>query len=231
MRRYQPDYVSTDEYKKLLTENKARAALVQAANLSWAAAIDSPELVFPKEGEAEFANLLSAAQQQAAKLEPRVDQLYQTLAFGEGDRAKLAQPRWQAGYDLAMGRTLAVMVRTKVYNGMLAKAKQGMKFENDKSDTWTLVPDDEVSVGSALEKAGEQARMYLNRVVKDHEGTPWAMLASKELEKPVGFKWEESYTGVQAKKDAIGAGGNAAAQANDKEKKLVKPKPKRKPRL
>lgn len=232
MRRYQPDYVSTDEYKKLLMENKARAALVQAANLSGGAGMASPALSFPKEGEAEFANLLSEAQQQAAKLEPRVDQLYQTLAVGESDRPKLTQPRWQAGYDLAMGRTLAVMVRTKVYNGMLAKAKQGMKFENEKNDTWNLVPADEVSVGSALEKQAEQARMYLNRVVKDHAGTPWAMLAAKELEKPIGFKWEEAYTGVQAKKEAIGDGdAAAAAMANDKMKKLEKPKQTRKPNL
>jgi hypothetical protein len=231
MRRYQPDYVSTDEYKKLIMENKARAALVQAANLSGGAGMASPALVFPKEGEAEFANLLSEAQQQAAKLEPRVDQLYQTLAVGEGDRPKLTQPRWQAGYDLAMGRTLAVMVRTKVYNGMLAKAKQGMKFENEKNDTWKLVPADEVSVGSALEKQAEQARMYLNRVVKDHAGTPWAMLAAKELENPIGFKWEEEYTGVQAMKDAIGDGGDAAAQANDKAKAMVKPKQTRRPQL
>jgi hypothetical protein len=73
--------------------------------------------------------------------------------------------------------------------------------------------------------------MYLSRVVKEHEGTPWAMLAAKELENPIGFKWEESYTGVQAKKDAIGDGGDAAAQANDKPKMLVKPKEKRRPQL
>ena len=231
MRSYQPDYVSTDEYKKLISENKARGALVQAAHLSWTDSMRAPQLVFPKEGEAEFANLLSAAQQQAAKLEPRVDQLYQTLTFGEDDRKRLTQPRWQAGFDLAMGRTLAVMVRTKVYNGMLAKAKQGMKFEVDGNDTWTLVPDDEVTVGSALEKNAEQAREYLNRVVKEHEGTPWAMLAAEELKTPIGFKWEESNTGVQAKKDNAGAGNGVAAPANDKPKMLTKPKPKRKPVL
>ena len=32
-----------------------------------------------------------------------------------------------------------MMVRTSTYNTILAKAKRGMKFEKDDSDTWVLV--------------------------------------------------------------------------------------------
>jgi hypothetical protein len=33
--------------------------------------------------------------------------------------------------------------------------------------------------------------MYLNRVIKEHPGTPWAYLAHRELTTPLGWKWTE----------------------------------------
>jgi hypothetical protein len=228
MRNYRPDYVSVEEYKKLVNENKARYALLQAAQESAVAPMREPVLEFPKTTEAEFANALSKAQQVAAVLEPVVNKLFDTLKNGEKDRARLTQPRWQAGYDLAMGRVMAVKVRTEAYNAMLAKAKQGMKFKDEKNDTWVLVPADEISVGSALEKQKEQAKTYLSRVVTDHKDTPWAMLAAKELETPLGWRWEEKNTGVQAAKENMGAGGGNANPANDK-KQMMKRPPKKPP--
>lgn len=134
--------------------------------------------------------------------------------------------RWQAGYDLAMGRVLAVKVRTESYNAMLAAAKRGLKPKDPKSNTWTLKPDDEISVGSALQKVADRAKMYLERVVKDHEGTPWAMLAQQELKDPLGWKWEESFTDLTPMRQGAG-NGNAPAPANDAAKMLAKPPPKR----
>jgi hypothetical protein len=231
MRRYQPDYISVDEYKKRLMTNAAKKALVEASMLTWASQMESPQLVFPKVNEAELANLLSRAQQEAAKVEPKVDQLYSILSAGEKDRPKLDAPRWQAGFDLAMGRTLAVMVRTKAYNAMLAQAKQGMKFQNPNNDTWVLKSSDKILVGSVLEKQAQQARVYLERVVKEHEGTPWAMLAARELKEPLGWEWEEKHTGVNAPREGMGGNGNPAPPANDRMKKLEKPKEVRRPKL
>jgi hypothetical protein len=55
-------------------------------------------------------------------------------------REQEESPRWRAGFDLAMGRVLAQKVRTETYNAMLAKAKLGMKFEDEKNNTWVLEP-------------------------------------------------------------------------------------------
>jgi hypothetical protein len=228
MRAYAPDYVTREEYKKRLMSNKARMALVSAAELSWAAPMDSPTMKFPKRNQAALANALSMAQRDAAKREPRLNAIYETLALGEKDRPKLTEPRWQAGYDLAMGRTLAVLVRTKTYNAMLAHAKQGMEFKNKDSDTWVLEPSDKITVSSILEKQAKEAKTYLERVVKEHPGTPWAMLAKRELEQPFGYEWTETHTGVNDPKPAAGAGN---ANPNDKRKMLAKPKPKRTPKL
>lgn len=196
MRSYVPDYMPAKEYERSVLQNKAKMALLQASQKSMVMQMDQPQTRFAKlgEDEAQLKRQLDEAQKAAAILEPRINDLYQTLKLGEPDRSKLTQPRWQAGYDLAMGRVMAIKARTEAYNGMLAKAKNGMKFSNEKNNTWILVAADEISVGSALEKVAKQARDYLDRVIKDHPGTPWALLAETERKEPIGWKWTESFT-------------------------------------
>lgn len=226
MRTYQPDYVSVKEYEQKLTHNKARSALVRAATQSQLQPMENPRLEFPKTDEAGFKRSLDEAQQMAAKLGPKVDMLYQILKDGEKDRAKLTEPRWQAGFDLAMGRVLAVKVRTEAYNAMLAKAKSGLKFNQPNSDTFVLEPADEISVGSALEKMAKQAREHLERVRQQHAGTPWALLAERELKEPIGWKWGEKSLKLEQQRRMAAVGGNNA-NPKDAVKKLEKPKPKR----
>jgi hypothetical protein len=224
MRKYRPDYVPPEEYMRRLRENKAREALVKAANLSWINQMEAPQTRFPKTDEAAFVNALSEAQKAAAKLEPEINMLFETLRLGEPDRAKEDVPRWQAGYDLAIGRVMAVKARTEAYNAMLAAAKRGLKFKDEKNNTWVLAPADEISVGSQLEKTAAKAREYLERVVSEHPDTPWSYLAQKELENPIGWKWQEEYTAPPGSRD--GAGNGNPAPANDRLNMLDR-KPKR----
>lgn len=225
MRRYRPDYLSLTEYDKRVSQNKARWALVSAASNPQLAQMENAKTRFVKSDEAKFSADLSEAQQGAARLEPKVNALYEHLRLGEADRQKETVPRWQAGYDLAMGRTMAVKVRTESYNAMLAAAKRGLKFKDPKNNTWILQPDDEISVGSQMAKMGERAKMYLDRVVKEHAGTPWALLAERELKDPLGWKWVEEYTDL-APKPKANPNAAAAAPADDKRMMLKKPKPK-----
>ncbi|HUE73738.1 MAG TPA: vWA domain-containing protein [Pirellulaceae bacterium] len=229
MRRYRPDYVSAQDYLKNLERNAARAALVKAAASSQIEQMADPRLRFVKRDEGAFATDLTTAQQAAAALEPKINNLYELLRKGEADREKEDIARWQAGYDLAMGRVLAVKVRTEGYNQILAAAKRGLKFKDAKNNTWVLTPSDEITVGSQMVKMAERAKMYLNRVVQEHPGTPWALLAERELKDPLGWKWKEEFTDLNPPRNTV-AGNNApAAAANDQKGMLKKPPPKRPP--
>jgi hypothetical protein len=231
MRKYRPDYVSPTEYQRRVQSNKARIALVEAAKYSWMSSLEDPALKFVKRSEADLSNSLTEAQKQAAAIEPKIRGLADVLKQGESDRPEENSPRWKAGYDLAMGRVLAAQVRTEAYNAMLAKAKRGLNFEDPKNNTWKLAPADEITVGSQLEKSATKAKTYLSRVVEEHPGTPWALLAKRELEQPVGWKWVEEFTDLAPPNNG-GGGGNANAPANDKANMIKKGPPKRKvPRL
>jgi hypothetical protein len=189
--------------------------------------MDSPTMIFPREDDGRLVNLLSEAQKKAAVLQPKIDALHGLLAAGLPDRAKIKEKRWQAGYDLALGRVLALKVRTDAYNIMLAQAKTGMKFKNPKNDTWVLRPSNDVAqVGSQTERLAKQANEFLQRVVDEHPGTPWAQMATDELRTPLGYSWAEMYTGVNAPRQGNPGNGNPNP-GDDMRRSIAPPKPSR----
>jgi hypothetical protein len=228
LKAYRPDYVASAKIEQMLAANKAKKSLVEAAKSSQIAPMESPQMTFPREDDGALALLLAEAQKVAARITPKIDALYGILAAGAADREKIQEHRWQAGYDLAMGRVLAVKIRTDAYNIMLAQAKTGMKFKDPKNDTWVLQPSDDVSAtGSQTDKLAKQCRTYLERVVKDNPGTPWAFLAAEELKTPLGYAWSETFTGVNKPKMGDGGGG-APNPADDKARaRMAPPKPAR----
>jgi hypothetical protein len=190
--KYAPQYVSQHDYEKLLAGNKAWNALVEAAKLPKINIEAYPEQSFEKKNEAQFTRQLNTAQQFAARHSPPVDQLHSILSVGESDRDKLTSPRLQAEYDLAIGRTLACKVRLDGYYAMLAALKRGKNFTNESSRRWHIEQANTIETGSQLQKMSEKSIMYLQRVQKDHPGTPWAKLAEHELKIPLGWEWRES---------------------------------------
>ena len=190
--KYAPDYVSAEQYQRLLTENKCRMALHNAALLPPATGLESETTSFQKgKDEATLAKGVTRAQEAAAIRDQPLQKLYDALIVGEADRPKLTGARWQAGYDLAMGQVLAAKARLDGYNAMLAALKQGKSFANPDSTRWVLEPADDIPVGSALDKMAKNSRVYLKRVIDEHKGTPWAAVAERELRVPAGWKFVE----------------------------------------
>ncbi len=191
---YAPDYVNEDQYKQLLSENKCRRALHNAAQLPTTLELDpNVRVSFPKEkDEATMAKGITVAQRAAAERDQPLQHLYDAMVAGESDRPNLTGARWQAEYDLAMGQVLAAKARLDGYNTILAVLKQGKTFANPTSKRWVLEPADELAVSSALDKMVKSSRAYLQRVVTEHKGTPWAAMAQAELNHPAGWKLVEN---------------------------------------
>jgi hypothetical protein len=187
--RYAPDYVSAEDYKKLIASSKARQALVEAAKIGRADILDNPNLSFPKvANEAQMKRQLDEAQQVSARVAPQLDRLYEVLLAGEADRDRLDSPRWQAEFDYALGRVIAAKVRNDGYNQMIAALKAA-KAPRTPRRTSSRRPNS-YETSSALKKMADKARMYLERVVKEHPGTPWARFAEDDLKVPMGWKWQ-----------------------------------------
>jgi hypothetical protein len=192
MARYAPAYVPLDEYRARVAENKAIAAVVALASEGGAiGTLQSPILEFDARDQAQLKRDLDIAQRPAALLSQTVNQLQARLQDAEKEREKLTDRRWQATFDLAMGQALATVVRVDGYNGMLAQLKTGKNFTNPKADLWVLEAADSIDTTSLMANKLAAARKYLQRVVDEHPGTPWAHIAEIELRTPIGYVWKE----------------------------------------
>ena len=188
--RYLPEYVSAEEYRRLQNGSRARSAMNQAARLPHIALAADVKREFAANDPAAWKRLLDEAQRSVARIEPRLKQFYDTLAAGEDDRDRLP-PRWQANYDLAMGRVMAARARLEGYNAMLARLKTNNTFRQPGGTRWVLVDAEAFASDSALNKLAHRAHEYLQRVVSTHSGTPWAWLAEHELKAPMAWNWVE----------------------------------------
>jgi len=192
MRRYAPDYRPVRVQEQEIAKNPAKAALVTVASATYQESLPVPTLEFRAYNDNILKNDLAEAQKAPAEAVYAMGRMYEALKAGESSRDKLREDRWRAAYDLAMGRVLAMRVRFLGYNQMLAAMKLSPKsFEKKDDNMWRLVASDKIESGPEMRKGGELARTYLKRVIDEHPGTPWALMAERELSTPLGWTWEE----------------------------------------
>jgi hypothetical protein len=165
---------------------------VEAATKTIVDAIAIPSLTFPANNDNELREAITEAQKPMAVTDAKVSLMLGILEAGEKDRDKITEPRWQAAYDLAMGRSLAMRARTLGYNTILAEMKLSPKtFAKKGNNQWILKPAKEVNAVPEIKKKAAKAATYLKRVIDQHPGTPWADLAERELSEPMGWAWSE----------------------------------------
>ncbi len=211
MRRYRPEYVSRSQYLREAQASPSRAALLAAVNQSWNTSLERPRSRFVRRDPASLAKALFEARKDAAQAQSHLLDLYGTLRAGEAARDREATPRWQAGYDLAMGQVLIVLARTQARAAMLTQATGGMGFTNPRNNTWMLEPVNRELDDLPNGEVAEKAKRYLQRVIDQHPDTPWALIASRELQAPVGWRWIEEFTDLSPRGPGAGGGGAGGA--------------------
>ena len=194
MREYRPDWIRRDQYEKSLEKHPLRKAVLQAAQITQQALPSQPNLRFPAASDPAFKEAIKANQIIVARIDYTVREALVPISAVAKLRDRETSRRWQAHYDLIRGRLLAVKLRCYEFNSICAQmVKDTPKFKNPKSNAWQLVPSEKVSDVGQSQAVADEAKKLLKRVVDDHPGTPWALLAQRELKDPFGFKWVETY--------------------------------------
>lgn len=192
MRRYKPDYRSSLIQNKEAETHISKRSLVMAAKIPLVISGEQT-LRFKAYNEGIFVNELNMAQRFAAKIEPKINEVYNILVVGESAHQSL-EDRWKASYCLAMGRILATKCRVENYNLVLAEAKRGLKKKDQKSNIWILEHCVELNdSNSNIKRYYDGSLRYLRFVVENYPNTPWALIANEELKYPMGYKWVEDY--------------------------------------
>lgn len=206
MRNYAPDYRPIKMIDADFAKNKSMSSLRDVARMLKVESVPTPRLEFPAENDTILRQAITDAQRPAAEFEYKINAIKGQLEPGEKDRAKVQEARLRAGYDLAMGRVLALQARSFGYNMMLAEMKSTpKKFEKNGSNQWRLVASKDINSGATTKKLANKASEYLKRVIDEHPNTPWQMLAERELGTPMGWEWKEATYNANA---GMGGGGN-----------------------
>jgi hypothetical protein len=101
--------------------------------------------------------------------------------------------RWQAHYDYAVAEVTARLAFLHEYNLSLGQVLTESLPDLDKAkghDGWQLVPAAKMHSKKDVQKLAEQSRELFGKVAADHKDTPWAALAKRALDRPLGLKWE-----------------------------------------
>jgi hypothetical protein len=199
MRAYAPDWMRRDEYEKMIKYFPLRQAVRSAAQITHQQEIAAiPSLDFPPADSPAFKESMTNNQALVERTRYTVEEALVPINAEVKSRDRENSRRWQAHFDLIRGRLLAVRVRCIVYNWTCGQMKTNPpKFNNAQSNSWKLVPDQEVGYSDKGAAAAREAQLLLRRVIEEHPATPWAQLAQRELENPLGFKWVETYVPPQ----------------------------------
>lgn len=196
MRHYAPDYGSRVEYAKAAQRSKLRTVVLKLADLLKVRTSD-PVLLIPAYSEDVKNTAMRQGQDVAARLISQVNPALDMMKGLDAERENERSARWRANFDLIYGRLLATKVRAFAYNALCAEMKKKPKpFQKEGNNAWRLVPDSKVPedtpAGPALVRAAEESRKALKRCVDENPNTPWAILAQRELQNELSFRWDET---------------------------------------
>ncbi|MFO1095998.1 MAG: vWA domain-containing protein [Planctomycetaceae bacterium] len=192
MREYMPEYEPIRTLVAQIEKNPAMSALVETSRQTYIDSIPLPTLLFNAENDNQLRTELTEAQRKMVESEYWVDRMYKMLQEGAGARPSLSSARWRASFDLALGRLLAMRVRLKGYNVMLAQMKSSPRpFQKPGSNEWRLIASSEIDAGPEFRARAAEARELLKRVIDEHPNTPWEQLAARELQQDMGWTWQE----------------------------------------
>jgi hypothetical protein len=200
MKAYEPDYGygSQQDFLRDMARYPVRMAVFAAAQYSQTTqlrAAGTPQLEF-RLASNNFKQAFTDAQKSAAITQLAVDNIFSQINPA-AEKAYAAEPslRWRLAFSLNYGRLLAQKVRALEYNTALAelKTKYTASDVSNRVNRVSLQPDRELNYVPSLRKSAKLAEEHLQRVVAEAPGTPWAILAARELRDGFGIRVVEEY--------------------------------------
>ena len=200
MRPYLPDYRVADDVFEDIKHHPLRAAVVGTAALTLQTLdLQPPQTIFfeppPRYYQpARFRDMLkdSLPKQQLLARRTIVVTERALAKFGPDGMEELYKAeqsrRWKAWYDLTRGRLLAAQARCMEYDTACGLLAQLLRPNTNYVD---FGPSSELRYGPIAQLLAEESQRLLRRCVEDNPSTPWALLAQRELDYPLGIAFQQ----------------------------------------
>lgn len=191
MSKYEPDYTSwnSEKRREQFPFQPLHNAVITAGALSGQNSLRIPFPFMRADTADRLRSDITMSQRSCLSTEYVAKKVLLILDSVEPGKEEVVSPRTQASYDLSIGRALAIQIRALQFNHLLAERKGDALLPKPPDNTWQLVAAKTVDDNPAIEKQIAKAEQHLQKVVREHEGTPFAYVAKKELERGFGWSW------------------------------------------
>jgi len=110
---------------------------------------------------------------------------------GVADKREAEPKRWQANYDFMLARLEEEIAYLFEYQSMLGQMRKELPpLDRQLYNGWKLAATTSLSGDSAGRKMASSSRKTLDKIIKDHPGTPWEILAKREKLTALGLEWK-----------------------------------------
>jgi hypothetical protein len=109
-------------------------------------------------------------------------------AAGKEGRKEEKSKRWQANYDYVLARMEAQIAYLYEYDSALGEMRKELPEKGPNG--WRLASQQKLSGDPAGRKLFSESSKILDKLAKDHPGTPWELLAKRDRLTNLGLKWQ-----------------------------------------
>jgi hypothetical protein len=107
----------------------------------------------------------------------------------EEERAQETK-RWQANYDYILSRMEARLAYIYDYTSLLGQMRQALPPREEGHDGWRMIAVKKPTGDKSGKRAADRSNELLKRLIKEHPGTPWEVLARRDSLANLGLDWQ-----------------------------------------
>jgi hypothetical protein len=141
--------------------------------------------------DAQFKQAIERKQQLPARLNQSLEEIMEAMERAAAQRDKDTK-RWQAHFDYVFAQLLARRIAIMEYNFVLGNKlrKDSPMITNPQNNGWLIVPSERLQQKDTRNWE-KQRQEILDRIIKEHPGTPWEVLARRDKNTFLGLTLQE----------------------------------------
>lgn len=193
--KYQPDYATDSELEGKLSQYPLRMMTMKATKVL-DRSLRTFRMRFPEESdEANFKKKIEQEQESPAYVSAELNDLLDEMKKLDEKRDEEKSARWLAHFDYTQARVLAQMAHVQEYSFVLGNKlrKDTPKIKDPKNHNgWIIVPQKKLEQKETRGFDSERQKL-LTKIIKEHPGTPWEILARREQATILGLTLQETF--------------------------------------
>jgi hypothetical protein len=128
-----------------------------------------------------------------ARIQLQIEEELQKMDTAAESRKEEKSKRWQANFDYILAQLKARYAYIHEYNLMLGKVRKGELPTLDPMaghKGWRLASVPKMQSGKEVREIESESRKLLSKIIKEHAGTPYEVMAKRERYTALGLQWQ-----------------------------------------